>query len=213
MFKSGFDIALFNTTFVTVTTIAGGILVTSMAGFAFAKIDFPLKSFLFTVCIVSFMIPFQAIAIPLFVVVRRLEWTNTYQGLIVPALFNGIVILLFRQFYRGVPNALVDSALSDGASWWQIYSRIFLPISKPAAISAGLVFFVFQWLAFLWPLLVNPMPRFQVLQVTVAKFATEYSILWNQQFAATIISSILPIVVILYLQKHFVGVVGTEIKG
>ncbi len=211
--ESGLGIALFNTIFVTLCTIAGGILLTSMAGFAFAKIEFPLSKFLFVLYLVSFMIPFEAIAMPLFVVIRNLGWTNSYQAIIVPGLFNGMVILLFRQFYRGVPNALLDSALSDGASWWKIYSKIFLPISKPAIISAGLVFFVYQWLAFLWPLLANPLPRFQVLQVTIARFSTEYAVLWNQQFAATIVSTIIPICIIIYLQRHFVGIVGVEIKG
>jgi multiple sugar transport system permease protein len=213
MVKDGFDIALFNTIIVTLATIVGGILVASMAGFVFAKIDFPLKSFWFTVCLISFILPFEAIAIPLYTVILRLRWTNTYQGLIIPALFNGTAILLFRQFYRGVPNAFLEAALCDGASWWQIYSRIFLRISKTAAISAGLIFFLYQWHAFLWPLLVNSLPKYQVIQIAIAKFSTEYYVLWNQQFAATVVSSVIPVVVILLLQKYFVAAVGTEVKG
>lgn len=213
MVKAGFDVALFNTILVTLVTIVGGVVVASMAGFVFAKIDFPLKSFWFAVCLISFILPFEAIAIPLYAVILRLRWTNTYQGLIVPALFNGTAILLFRQFYRGVPNAFLEAALCDGASWWQIYSRIFLRISKTAAISAGLIFFLYQWHAFLWPLLVSSLPKYQVIQIAIAKFSTEYYVLWNQQFAATVVSSIFPVAVILLLQRYFVAAVGTEVKG
>lgn len=214
IFEKGFGIALLNTLIVTTATVVGGILVGSMAGFVFAKMNFPGRKFLFILTIVTFLLPFRAIAIPLFSLITDLGWRNSYQALIVPALFNGVVILLYRQFFMGVPDAFIDSARMDGASWWQIYWRIFLPISGPAAISAGLILFVFQWLAFLWPLIANPSPSYHVVQVAIAKFATEYTIMWNQQFAATVISTLIPLIVIMSLQKYFVGgMSGSEIKG
>lgn len=213
MFQHGFGWALANSLIVSTAIVSGGLIVNSMAGFVFAKIDFPGRTLLFILTIVTFMLPFRAIAIPLFTLIKQLGWRNSYQALIVPGLFNGMVILLYRQFFKGVPDEFVDSARIDGASWWQIYWKIFLPISKTAAISGGLLLFIGFWLSFLWPLLVNPDPRYQVAQVAIAKFSTEHGALWNQQFGASIITTLIPVILILNLQKYFVGgISGTEIK-
>ena len=214
IFAKRFGHALFNTLFVTAATLSLGLLVNSMAGLAFAKIDFPVKRPLFVLTVITFLVPFRAIAIPLFTLIRDIGWINSYQALIVPAAFNGIVILLFRQFFLGIPDDYVDSAKIDGARWVTIYRRLFLPMSVPAMISAGLILFLDIWLAFLWPLIANPNPRFTVIQVSIARLSTEYGILWNQQFAATTITVLIPVVVLMALQNHYIrGLTGTEIKG
>lgn len=214
IFDKGFGRALFNTLFVTATTLGLGLVFNSMAGLAFAKLSFPGKRTLFVLTVITFLVPFRAIAIPLFVLIRDLGWSNSYQALILPATFNGIVILLFRQFFMGIPDDYVDSAKIDGAKWRTIYWRLFVPMSIPAMISAGLILFLEIWLAFLWPLIANPNPRYEVIQVAIARLSTEYGVLWNQQFAATTITTVIPIVVLIALQRHYVrGLTGTEIKG
>lgn len=214
IFEKGFGRALFNTLFVTGTTVGAGLIVNSMGGIVFAKMNFPGKDVIFILTLITFLVPFQAIAIPLFSLIRTLGWTNSFQALIVPALFNGIVILLFRQFFIGIPNDYVDSAKIDGAKWRTIYWRLFLPMSVPAMISAGLILFLEIWLAFLWPLIANPDPRYEIIQVSIARLATEYSILWNEQFAATTITVLIPVLILMGLQKHYIrAITGSEIKG
>lgn len=214
IFNKGFGRAFFNTTLVASLTILFGIIITSMSGFVFARMDFPGKALIFVVVLLSSMIPFEAIAIPLFITIRELNWTDSYQALIVPGVAHGICIILFRQFYMGIPNSFVESAKIDGANWFQIYYKIFLPISKVAIISAGLFLFIFQWLSFLWPLIANPSPKYHVIQVAISRFAMEHGVFWNEQFAAAFISTIIPALIIIRLQKYYMyGVVGTEVKG
>jgi len=214
IFHKGFGRAFFNTALVASLTIFFGIIITSMSGFVFARMDFPGKAFIFVIVLVSSMIPFEAIAIPLFITIQELNWIDSYQALIVPGVAHGICIILFRQFYKGIPTSFVESAKIDGASWFQIYYKIFLPISKVAIISAGLFLFIFQWLSFLWPLIANPSPEYHVIQVAISRFAMEHGVYWNEQFAAAFISTIIPALIIIKLQKYYIyGVVGTEVKG
>lgn len=210
---AGFGRALLNSIFVTATTIVFGIFITSLSGFVFAKMHFPGKKALFVFVLLSSMIPFEALAIPLFVVIRNMSWLDSYQALIVPGVTHGICILLFRQFYLGIPQSYVDSAKVDGANFWQIYVKIFLPISKAAAISAGLFLFIFQWQAFLWPLIANPTQEYHVIQVFIARLSSDRAVYWNQQFAASIISTFIPVCILLILQKHFMtGIAGSGLK-
>lgn len=214
IFAKGFGRAVFNTIFVTAATVGIGLIVNSMAAIAFAKLRFPAKDVLFVLIIVTFLVPFRAIAIPLFMLIRDLGWSNSYQALVLPAVFNGLVILMFRQFFLGIPDDYVDSARIDGARWHMIYWKLFLPMSVPALISAGLILFLEIWLAFLWPLIANPGPEYEVIQVAIARLSSEYGILWNQQFAAATITTIIPVLIITALQKHYVrGLTGTEVKG
>lgn len=214
IFEKGFGLALTNTLFVALTTVLCGIVMNSMTGFVFAKIEFPAKTFLFVLIILAFLVPFEAIAIPLFVLIRRFGWFNSYQALIIPAIAHGVVVLMYRQFFLGIPTELIESARVDGASWWRIYWNIFMPMSKPAHISAALILFFFQWESFLWPLISAPSKEYRLIQVAIAYLATEYRTLWNQQFAAAVIAALIPLVLILRFQKYYIrGISGTELKG
>jgi len=213
IFGKGFGRALFNTMLITACVVGGGILVNSMAGLVYAKMDFPLKPVLFVLTLVTFMVPFRAIALPLFSIVRGLGWANSYQALIIPALSNGVVILLFRQFFMGIPDDFIYAAKIDGGSWFTVYFRLFLPMSVASMIGGGLILFLDIWLAFLWPLIINPSQQFEVVQVSIARFATEHALLWNQQFAGTVITMLIPVGFLMLLQRYFIsGVTGGGIK-
>jgi len=213
IFAKEFGTAIFNTALIATITIFTGLLTNSMAGFGFAKFDFPGKTILFILVFISFAVPFEAIAVPLFLFVQRIGWYDSYTALIVPGIAHGLVIFLYRQFFLGVPNELVEAAHIDGASWWKIYWNIFLPMTKHVSIGAGIVLFIFQWESFLWPVIAAPSPRYRVIQVAVARFSTQYAILWNEQFAASAIGAVIPLVFILFLQKHFVSaMVGIDLK-
>ena len=132
IFEKDFGTALVNTFFLGAVTVVLGIAVGAMSGFAFARLKFRWKNFLFALVVFSFMIPGDLTIIPSFVLVRELGWLNTWQGLIVPGLANGIVIFLFRQFFAEIPQDLIDAPRVDGATWLQVFIRIILPVSKPA---------------------------------------------------------------------------------
>lgn len=212
--ETGFPKALLNTIYVAIGVVVLGILINSMCGFAFAKLEFPGKNFLFVLVVVSFMIPFEAIAIPLYSIVHDLGWLNTFKALIVPGIANGLTVFLFRQFFSGIPTELVEAATMDGASRLRIYATIFLPLSKPAIVSGSLLLFVSQWEAFLWPILSANRPDIRLIQVALSYINTQYTTYWNQIFAGAVIAGIIPLILILPLQRYYVsGISSTGIKG
>ncbi len=205
---SSFGRALLNTVFVCAVTVLGGIAVNSLAGFAFAVFDFPFKRLLFILVLVTFLVPFEVLALPLYVIVNTLHLDNSYQALILPALANGIVVFLFRQFFVDTPRELMEAALVDGLSWFGVYGRIVVPLSMPVMVSAGLVLFLSQWQAFFWPLLVANDPQYQVVQVALSAFQGQYVTRWNDIFAGSVIATIVPLVLLLTLQRYYVRTIA-----
>jgi multiple sugar transport system permease protein len=204
-----FGTAVLNTVFVAGTTVLLGLVINGFAGYAFAVLRFPGRNILFFVIVLTFLVPFEAIAIPLYTVVRSIGWLDTYQGLIGPGVANGIVIFLFRQFFAQIPRELAESARLEGASWLGILFRIYLPLSKPVVISAALLIFLFQWESFLWPLIATRSENLKVIQVALAGFEERYVTLWNELFAAAIIAALIPLIILLPLQRFYVQGVTT----
>lgn len=216
LLESTFRQSILLTVFVGLLTVFVGIFLNSMAGFSFAIFNFPGKKILFTIVVITFLIPFEAIAIPLYMVVRKLGWINTIYALIIPAISNGLSIFLFRQFFLGIPNDLKEAAIIDGAGWFRIYWQIYLPLAKPAAISAGLLLFLSQWKAFIWPLLATQSGNLRMVQVWIAYSTVggDEIIFWNYLLAAGVITAIIPIILIFPLQKFFIkGVSTSGLKG
>ncbi len=213
IFEKGFGRAILNTLYVSVVSVVAGLLVNSMAGFAFARFAFPGRNILFALVLLTFAVPQEAIAIPLFSMMRQIGWFDTYMALIVPAIANGLIIFLYRQFFAGIPDELIRAARVDGLSWWRIYWTICMPLAKPVSIGAGLLLFVFQWESYLWPLIAAPSAELHLIQVALGRFATEFAAIWNEQFAASTIAGVLPLVFIFMFQKQFVSTLtGVDIK-
>lgn len=211
--ERGFDRTLFNTFFVTLVSVVTGLLVGSLAAFAFAFFRFRLSPLLFVIVLITFMIPFEVIAIPLYRLVNSFGWIDTYYGLIVPGIANGLIIFLYRQFFLDMPVSLIESARIDGASWLRVYWGIVMPLSKPVTVSASLLIFIQQWESFMWPLIATRSKEFRLIQVALSDFKTETGTLWNELFAAAIISVIVPVIILLPLQRYFVkGVANTGSK-
>ena len=203
IFEKGFGRAMVNTFFVSIVSVIGGIIINSMAGFAFAQFRFKGDNILFGFILLSFAVPADAIAIPLFKMMRQIGWFDTYYALIIPMLANGIIIFLFRQFFIGIPKDLMEAARVDGLSWFGVYWKICMPLSRPVTLGAGL----------LWPLIAAPSPDLHLIQVVLARFSTEYAPIWNQQFAASTIAGLLPLIFIYLFQKQFVSALtGVEQK-
>jgi multiple sugar transport system permease protein/putative chitobiose transport system permease protein len=209
-----FGLAVLNSAFVAGMTVLGGLIINGLAGFVFAVFQFPGRQFLFFVIVLSFLVPFEAISIPLYNVIKLFGWIDSYYALIIPGLANGVVIFLFRQFFSQIPRELAEAARMDGAGWLRILWNIYLPLSKPVIISAGLLIFLFQWESFLWPLICTRSEHLKVIQVALAGFQQRYTTLWNELFAASNVATLIPLFILLPLQRFYIqGVTAAGFKG
>jgi ABC-type glycerol-3-phosphate transport system permease component len=210
IFSGTFPRALFNSMFVSVTTVVLGVLVNSLAGFAFAVFEFPFKRALFAIVLISFMMPFESIVIPLYTLMRGLGWTDTYAALILPEVAGGLVIFLFRQFFAGIPKEIYEAAVVDGANWWQIYWRMTMPLSGPTIATASLILFIHQWDAFFWPLVAASREELAVVQVAIARNMTLEQANWGALFASASSAVLVALVPFLFLQRYYIRVVATQ---
>jgi len=208
LWESPFTRALFNSLFVAAVTVLGGLVVCTLAAFALAVIEFPGRSIVFTIMIVSFLIPFDAIALPLYYVMRGFQLQNTYLGLILPGIGNGLAVFMLRQFFLAMPKELREAAMVDGMGWFQIFWRIYLPLTTPALISAGLIMFIFQWQAYLWPLLIAPATEFKVAAVAIAQFSSTFGTAYGPIMAGAMFISLIPMVILVVFQRYFTSSVA-----
>lgn len=203
LFEGGFGRAMLNSVIVTAVTLVLGLAICSTAAFALAVLDFPGRSVIFAVMVISFLIPFDAIAIPLASIFRSADLQNSYLGLILPGVGNGFAVFLLRGFFMGIPRELSEAARVDGLGWWGVFRRIYLPLSKPGLIGAGLILFVFQWQAYLWPLLIAPDPAMKVAPVAIAQFSGQYGVDFGRIFSGALMTAIVPLLVVLFFQRYF----------
>lgn len=201
--------AMVNSAIVTSVTVVLGLVICSMAAFALAALRYRGRGVVFAAMIISFLIPFDSIAVPLAQVFRDANLQNSYAGLILPGIGNGLAVFLLRQFFLGIPRELAEAAMVDGLGWFGIFTRIYLPLSKPALIGAGLILFVFQWQAYLWPLLIAPNPDYYVASVAIASFAGQYDVDYGQMFAGAVFTALLPMAVLLIFQRYFIASFAT----
>ena len=209
IWSSPFAHAMLNSLLVTALTVACGLVICAMAAFALARLRVPFSGVIFALVVVSFLIPFDAISMPLSILFRRFGLQNTYLGLILPGLGNGFAVFLLRQFFLGIPIELSEAARMDGLGWFGIFIRIYLPLSKPALVGAGLILFIFQWQAFLWPLLIAPDPSYKVAAVAIADFAGQFSTDYGTMFTAAALVAAVPLVVLLLFQRNFTGSISS----
>ncbi|MFN3980410.1 MAG: carbohydrate ABC transporter permease [Caldilinea sp.] len=208
-----FGRAIVNTLALSLGTVAIGLLISAMAGFAFAKFEFRGKNALFIIVLITFMIPVEVIIIPLYILMRDWGWINTWHGLFIPGIANGLVIFMFRQFFADIPQEILDAARVDGASWLRILFQLIIPISMPAMISGSLVLFLGTWNSFFWPLVVAPAPEFRVVQVAVSLAVESRQTIWNELMAGAILAAIVPVLLVFPFQRYYVrSIASTGIK-
>ena len=210
----GFGEALFNSFFVSIMSIILGSIINSIAALAFALFEFKGKNLIFSIIVITFMIPFEAIALPLYKVAFNLNILNTLEGIYLPGVANGLVLFLFVQFFKDIPKGLLEAAVIDGAKWRTIFVKIIIPLTTPVFITAGLVLFISQWNAYLWPLLVAQSKELRVIQIKLGEFKTEESTLWSCIYAGSVLSALIPLGLFLPFQKYYVsGITSGGIKG
>ncbi len=205
---------MLNTLFVAVLVTAGGLVVNAMAAFAFAKLRFPFKKVLLTIFMSSLVIPYEVIMIPQYLLMRDLNWINTFTALIVPQIVWVFGIFMLIQFFSDIPRDILDAGRMDGAGWLRIFGKIVLHTAIPAMITLGIMTFLNQWDSFLWPLVVINEEKKQVIQVAISSFQSLRNISWGKIMAATSISSVPILVVFLFLQRYYVqGITMSGVKG
>lgn len=205
---------ILNTFIVSGAAIFFGCLVNAVAAYSFACYEFRGKKVLYLIVLFSFMIPFESITIPLYSVVDQFGWVNSFAGIIIPSIADGMVLFLFTQFFSEFPKSLFEAARMDGASWAQQFFRILLPLSLPVFVTAGLMIFMTHWNSYLWPLLIARSPDIRTIQVALSDFRGAHTTEWARLYAASTISAVLPLLFFFPFQKQFVqGITSTGIKG
>lgn len=196
---------IFNTLFVSLTVTVLKLVFDTMAGYAFAKMEFPGKETLFVLFIATLMIPLSAILIPQYLLVRELGILNTYWALILPPLANPIGVFLMRGFIERLPDDLENAARLDGASEFRIYRIIILPLVKPAMVVLGILTFNLQYASFLWPLVAVSKNELFVLTTGIAT-QRGISVIDYGIFSAGAVLSLIPITIFfLLLQKQWIA--------
>lgn len=193
----------------------GQLLTCSMAAFAFAKLRFPGRNFLFILLLASLMVPLQVIIIPIFILMRMLGLLNTHSSLILPAVVSAFGIFLLRQFFLTIPDELVDAAKIDGASYFTIYWRIILPLAKPALSVLALFTFNFYWNEFFRPLILLKSYDKMTIPLALVQLSGFYSTGSVSIIMAGVSLAIVPVLIIfLFTQKYLIeGIALTGLKG
>ncbi len=205
---------LMNTIIVSVTVTILELITSSFAAYAFARLRFPGRDKLFLLYLGTLMIPGQVTIIPNFLLMSWLGWVDTYAALIIPAAFSAFGTFLLRQFFLSIPPELEQAARMDGASYFQTYRHIILPLSGPALATLAVFAFMTQWNAFLWPLIVTNKEVMRTLTVGIRYFGDDAPGQFNYLMAGTVMSIIPILLVFLFLQRYFVrGVALTGMGG
>lgn len=204
-----------NSLMVSISVVAGELLVSSLAGYSFAKFSYPGRDVLFMLVLATMMIPFFVVVIPLYVVVYSFGWLDTYWGLIVPSLVSAFGIFLMRQWMLGIPAEILDSARIDGANEPHIYWVVVLPLSQPALASLAILAFLGSWDSYIWPLIVISKVSLMTIPLGLTFFQNEFGqVAWNQLMAASVIASLPTFLVFVIFQRQLMnGMVLSGLKG
>lgn len=163
-----------NTVFVSSAIALGSVLFSSMAAFAFTRLRWPGREWVFGLFLSSMMVPAIVLLIPNFVLINDLGWMNTYQAMIVPYVFGGAYGIFFlRQFFLGINRELEEAAYLDGASYWEVFFRHIIPMSQGPMFTIGIITFITAWNDYLWPFLVGRDEKVRVLTVAVSVFKSQ----------------------------------------
>lgn len=223
-----------NTIFIGVMTVLGVLTTGTLAAYAFARLRFPGRDFLFVVLLATMMIPGELTLVPNFVFMTLFptpdswiqttfnlspnaeikNWIDTYYALIVPWIATVFSIFMFRQFFRSIPNELFDAAVLDGATHSRFLWSVVLPLSRPALITSALLTFLGSWNALMWPLLVTNSPQMRPIQVGLAQFIGEAGTQVQLLLAGATLTVIPIMILYLILQRWFVeGIASVGIRG
>ncbi|MCJ1994060.1 carbohydrate ABC transporter permease [Lactococcus piscium] len=188
---------------------AGGVVLTSvffdsLAGYAFARMQFKGKSALFYFVLLTMMIPFQVFMIPLFIEINQLGLLDTYAGLIIPRMTTAFGIFMMRSFFVALPKDLEEAARIDGLNEFQIFTKIMLPLAKPAFLSLGIFTLMNNWNDLLYPLILTSSTEMRTLPAGLSLFSGQNISFYGPVMAGTVISMLPLLMIYIFAQKYFV---------
>jgi|TARA_B100001750_G_scaffold11113_1_gene8184 multiple sugar transport system permease protein len=193
----------------SVTSIV--LVSSSLAAFAFSRLNFRGRDTLFMTYLATLMIPFPVLLIPNFLIVREFGWYDTYMALILPPAFSAIATFLYRQAFKGIPKELDDAARIDGASSWRIWWHVIMPNAGPVTAALGIFTFLGNWNEFLWPLVVTNSSDMRTIPVGLSSFQGQYNVRWELLMSAAVIA-LLPVVIVYLLAQKWI-IRGVTISG
>ncbi len=207
--------AYMNSILVTSATVAAVLFTSSLGGYAFARLNFPLKRYLFYFVLSTTMVPFLTLLIPLYIVMKYLHLLNSLLGVWIPSIFSSFGIFLCRQFIYGIPLDLYEAAKMDGCGDFAIYRNIILPLTKPVLSALAIFNFLGSFNAFLWPLVVLNDESKMTLPLILRRMADRFGGTdYQGVMAGSVLVSIPPLIVFLIFQRNFVrGIALTGMKG
>jgi multiple sugar transport system permease protein len=214
---------IFNSVMVTAVTMVLSLAVCSMAAFAFVFLEFPGRNLFLAVVLATFIVPFESIAIPLLLVVNNLPWIgangftlgwlNSYHVQIVPFISDALTIFLFVQYFRDLPKDLVEAARVDGASYFQIYRRIIVPLAGPVFATAAILKFLSMYNQYLWPVMSAQSEDYRPIMVGLQYFF-QLNIAWGEMMAYLTVITVPVLLFYLSLQRAFIAsIASTGVKG
>ncbi len=205
----------FNSLIVATITTIGQVIISSMAGYSFARLNFKFKEPLFIMVLVTMMVPPQVNIIPLFFIMRELQWIDTYQALIIPGLFGGFGVFLMRQWFKSLPKDLEEAAKIDGCGVFKTFFKIALPLALPAIATLGIFTFITSWNSFMWPLIITNSDSMRTLPIGLANFKGSFREItqWGELMAYSVICCLPVIIVFLCGKKYFINdILGGGVK-
>ena len=203
-----------NTLFVSFSVLIGVLITSSLAAYAFARMRFKGRDFIFYLFISMMMVPQPIYLIPSYFLLTKLGWINTYQALIIPWIANIFSIFLLRQQFKTIPQDLFDAAVIDGCSRFEILWRIVLPISKPILATTAIFSLIGSWNSFMWPLVMTSSDNLRVLQVGLSYFAQEASSSTALLMSASTFSIAPLLILFLFAQRQIISsFISSGLKG
>ncbi len=209
--SENFNRYLLNTALMTAGRTLGQLVTCSLAAYGFARFRFPGRDLIFALCLALLMIPFQAILIPEYLLIRQLGWQNTFLALIVPGTFSAFALFLLRQAFLQIPPDLEEAAEIDGANPLQILWKVTLPLSVPALAAFAVITVQAAWNDFLFPLVVANTPETRVVTIGVALLQGERSTPWNLLMMGSLLATLPMLAMFLLLQRYFIE--GISMSG
>lgn len=185
-------------------TTIGQVIISALAGYGFARVEFKGREVLFFIIILTMMVPPQVNIVPLFYLMSKLGWINTYQALIVPGIFGGFGVFMMRQYFQSFAKDLEDAAKLDGCNVFQTFFKIVLPCALPAIATLGIFTFVTTWNSFMWPLIVTNTESMRTLAVGLTIFKSSFRevTMWGELMACSCICSV-PVIIIFIIGKKY----------
>ncbi len=193
---------LLNSLIFSLAVVAGQVLTSATAAYAFARLRFPGRDRLFLAYLCALMAPAIVLVIPRFLLIDAFGWVDSYQGLISTELVSVSGIFLLRQFFRTIPRDLEDAARLEGAGEWTIFWRVIVPLARPALATLAVLAFADQWRSFMWPLVATRSSGMQPLEVGIANLEGVYHVSWSYQMAAAV-AAVIPLMVLNFVAHRY----------